>query len=315
AIALYARILAAGIDQPGQVLKRQAIALGADGRPAQGARLCQQALTDVDEVTRIGLARTGRRLARAAKIGWAPLPPLTRPRTRQLYLEMAPTRDHRPRWRSPDGDTTLEAALVSQLAALGRVAIHAEGLLWRTLFGLLFDDLIFAPVPGMLPTPCRTRPLDLGGPEFVARRQPQVSERLAEIAAGQAPARIAACWAERQGQAIAGVCWARFPLPLLQRVATDLGGAALSAVLSVVAASWRLAPRGLPDLVVLAGPPVRIPGALPGRIPAHALLAEIKGPGDQLSDAQRVWLDRLLRAGVTAELWRVSQGCALQPGG
>jgi hypothetical protein len=37
------------------------------------------------------------------------------------------------------------------------------------------------------------------------------------------------------------------------------------------------------------------------------VLAEVKGPGDTLRDAQAVWLDLLLQAGAPAELWTVER--------
>lgn len=39
----------------------------------------------------------------------------------------------------------------------------------------------------------------------------------------------------------------------------------------------------------------------------RALFAEIKGPGDQLSETQKVWIDVLLGAGVGVEVTRVVQ--------
>ena len=303
--AAYERLLAAVVVAPGDLVQRRALTLAALDRPAEGAALCQHWLDRVAPAAKVGVARTGRRLARIAGSGWAPPPPLTTPRTRSLSLPLASSTGTRPAWRSPDGPQPLEAALVSTLAGLGRTAVHAEGLLWRTLFGLLFADVLFAPVPGMLPTPLRSRPLDLGEEGFVPRRQSLVDAILAALRAGEAPDRLAHAWSSRAGEAIAGIAWTRFPLPLLQQVAHDLGGRALAAVLEAVAWDWRAAPRGLPDLVILAGPALRLDHALPSRLPAHALLAEVKGPGDHLRDAQRVWLDRLLSYDVPTELWKV----------
>ena len=67
----------------------------------------------------------------------------------------------------------------------------------------------------------------------------------------------------------------------------------------------RKASAGLPDLVVLPGPSVRIPSLFPKRLPEELVVVEVKGPGDAVRDAQKVWFDRLLRCGVRVELWRV----------
>ncbi len=61
----------------------------------------------------------------------------------------------------------------------------------------------------------------------------------------------------------------------------------------------------MPDLVLLPGPALKLAEARPGRLREGLLLIEVKGPGDPLSDAQRVWLHRLLQAEVPTELWRV----------
>ncbi|MCB9778124.1 MAG: VRR-NUC domain-containing protein [Alphaproteobacteria bacterium] len=313
AIAVYERLLAAGLSRPGNVLQRLAIARGVAGRPGDGARLCQQhvsvradpsgAVLPAEE--RIALERTGRRLARQAGLGWAPSPPLRPPAERSIDLPLASTSGARPTWERPGGPMLLEPAVVDLLAELGRTALHAEGGLWRTLFGLLFAEVLFLPVPGMLPTPLRTGPLDLGRPGFVARRQDAIDAVLEGVRRGEGPARLAQAWTEREGQAIAGVDWSWPGRHRLERVLDDLGGPGAAAILACIADDWRDAPRGLPDLVVLSGPAARLPDSFPSRLSSDALLVELKGPGDQLRDAQRVWLDRLVRSGLRAELWRV----------
>ncbi|MBW1877749.1 MAG: VRR-NUC domain-containing protein [Deltaproteobacteria bacterium] len=70
---------------------------------------------------------------------------------------------------------------------------------------------------------------------------------------------------------------------------------------------WRAA-RGLPDLVVLPGPRIRLPGAMPSRLGEGLVLAEVKGPTDSVRDEQAAWFDRLLGAGAKVELWQVSAG-------
>ena len=52
-------------------------------------------------------------------------------------------------------------------------------------------------------------------------------------------------------------------------------------------------------------PPLALAGARPRKLGPGVLLIEVKGPTDRLSEAQRVWLARLVEAGVPTELWRV----------
>ena len=70
---------------------------------------------------------------------------------------------------------------------------------------------------------------------------------------------------------------------------------------------WR-ARRGLPDLLILPGPEVRLCQAEPADLGSGLLLAEVKGPGDQVRDAQAAWFDALLTAGAPVELWKIRRG-------
>ena len=63
--------------------------------------------------------------------------------------------------------------------------------------------------------------------------------------------------------------------------------------------------RGLPVLLIIPGPAVRLEGCLPTRLDRGGLIVELKGPTDSTRDAQAVWFDRLLVAGARVELWEV----------
>ncbi len=307
AATLYAELLDAGLRRPGQAVHRRALCLSQLGRHAEGAALCQAWLPRVSGDQRLALARTGRRLARKARVGWAPLPPLRQARQRRIRLAPAAMEGPRPGWSTDAGAAPLEAAVVAWLAGHGRRALHGENDLWRMLFGLLMVDLMFAPVPGMLPSPFRSAPLDLGTEAFAAQRAEALAQRLSDISAGGGPALLAAHWQAHHGQVIRGVAWDRYDLDLLVAIVDALGGAPLAAVLDVLARDWRLGARGLPDLLILPGPELRLAGSFPSRLPCTALLAELKGPTDQVRDAQLVWFDRLLEAGLPVELWQVER--------
>ena len=65
----------------------------------------------------------------------------------------------------------------------------------------------------------------------------------------------------------------------------------------------------LPPLLPLAKPiltrPVFASDSLWNPETSRALFSEIKGPGDQLSETQKVWIDVLLAAGVSVEVVKV----------
>jgi hypothetical protein len=68
----------------------------------------------------------------------------------------------------------------------------------------------------------------------------------------------------------------------------------------------RRATRGLPDLVILPGLPIRMTSAFPSRLDAGLLLVEVKGPSDTVRDEQAIWFDLLLRSDTAVELWEVA---------
>ena len=49
------------------------------------------------------------------------------------------------------------------------------------LFGILFWDIIFAPIPGAFETPYQSAPLDIAEDTFYYARQDMIDERLREI--------------------------------------------------------------------------------------------------------------------------------------
>ena len=54
------------------------------------------------------------------------------------------------------------------------------------IFGLLFWDIIFAPVPGAFETPFQSAPLDIAEDTFYFTRSALIEKRLGEIEDGQA---------------------------------------------------------------------------------------------------------------------------------
>ncbi|MFZ5480697.1 MAG: VRR-NUC domain-containing protein, partial [Myxococcota bacterium] len=272
-----------------------ALRLDREGRRAEAVAVCRE--PEPDPAAALALERTGRRLARG--LGWAPREPLRKPRERVLRLPPG-SRGARPTWVTRGGEVFVEAAVLARVADAGREALHAENWLWTSLYALVFRDLYFLPVPGMLPGPRRSGPLDVGTPGFWTRRREAVERRLAEVRE-RGPAAFAEGW---QGERLDGLGAPELAVAWSRRVP----GATAAAVLTRLVKEGWAAARGLPDLYVLPGPEVRVGEAVPSTIGNDDLLAEVKGPGDDVSDAQRVWHDHLLRSGIRVEIWRVAPG-------
>lgn len=304
AATLYARLVAGGHIAVERVAVRHALALEAAGERGEALDVLLAAAAVADPVHQPAIERTGRRLARRLKRGWPPVPPLAAPFERTLTLSAGPAVGSRPGWMSRRGPVVVESAVADLLRAQGRRVLRAEGPLWTTLFALLFADLYFLPLPGALPTRFLAGPLDLGSPSFASRRAEQVAVVRHDILAGLAERRLRRAWERWQGCALAGAHWGLADAGALGAMAAGLGPKALWDVLSHLLARGGRGASGLPDLVVLPGRPARLP-AFPSRLEAGLHCVEVKGPGDALRDEQRVWLDRLGRAGVRAEVWDI----------
>lgn len=313
--AAYRQLRAAGLRAEDDAALRHAMCLDGLGRQAEAAALCAAARALATPTAALALDRTGRRLARSSGTPWIPRIPLQAAPARQVPLASDGRVGPRPGWAARAGAVPVEQALVDSLQQLGRPAIFAENELWTTLFALLLDEVMWAPVPGMLPTPLLRGPLDLGTRAFAPRRAALLDAALDQISAGGATRRLVGTWTSRHGEAISGLRWDRFSREALLSVVDAVGGPALAAILRAMAEEGREAGRGLPDLVVLPGDPLQLPGALPSLVPPGLLLAEVKGPGDTLRDGQRLWLDRLLGLGLRVELWNVvpARAQALSP--
>ncbi|MEM6926846.1 MAG: VRR-NUC domain-containing protein [Myxococcota bacterium] len=303
---LYRRLVEEGGARLSRVAFRWAQALMAEDRTEDAWGVLVAARPQAGPVERMAILRATRRIARKLGRSTAPDPPLRQPPLRDLRLERfeSEVRSVRPRWGA-DG-RTVEGAVCGWLGEQGRNARFGERRPFTTLFALLFADVLFMPVPGALPVRYLTRPLDFGTAAFRARRADAIEEVWQRIERGKAVEQLRDAWARWHGVRVVGARWGHAALSELEVLADHLGPRGLHAILDPLVDHGLSRTAGLPDLVVWPGRPVRLPDAMPSRLTGELHLVEIKGPGDRLRDAQRLWLDRLLEAGVRAELWEVS---------
>ncbi len=266
-------------------------ALLREGRVGEAYEIARAGSADPAEA--VGLARAGRAAARAARRSLPPTETLVVP-SRHFRAPRIGTANGRPLWRAAGREGTIELVAGALAERAGRAAVHAENALWTSLYALVFRDLYWLPVPGMLPGPRRAGPLDVGTPGFAARRRPEVERRLAELEDGLD--RYVSTW---QGEPLAGLVWQEAARAWASRVP----GPIASAILRRLAYEGWAAARGLPDLFIASGPVGRIPCALPANLPPDALLAEVKGPTDAVRDEQAAWHQHLVRCGIHVELW------------
>ena len=123
----------------------------------------------------------------------------------------------------------METYALQHYEHLGYRGYHCEGRIVTTLFGLLFWDIIFAPIPGAFETPYQTAPLDMFEDTFYLSREEIVEARLDEIGEGKARTIIEGVDNEHRerGTWCLGVRWDLFPKQDLLEIAevrSDLGG-------------------------------------------------------------------------------------------
>ncbi|SJX63533.1 uncharacterized protein SRS1_14289 [Sporisorium reilianum f. sp. reilianum] len=206
----------------------------------------------------------------------------------------ATRRSMRTVWRGLDGEPChVEQLCLQHYAQQGFKGFHCEGKLLTMLFVLVMWDVLFMPgIAGSFETPYQAAPLDLGSDAFAIVRSASIRARLDEIArTGGLDLIRATDERERARRTWAVGCrWDLFSQQDLLEVAECLGGHAISVLCQMLCEEWDHCSSGMPDLVVwrMRDKVVRF--------------VEVKGPGDRLSETQKVWIDALLRAGVEVQL-------------
>ncbi len=217
-------------------------------------------------------------------------------------------------------DVDGRAQEVEQLAlaayrAAGVDGVVSENQFFTTLFGVLFWDILFAPIPDVFQTPYQDAPLDLGTDAFYATRRDAIEARLRQIGEEGAGERILREHDRRfRGVLARGVAWERFSEEALAEGVVRLGGKRLVAVLGPLARDYRSWRRGLPDLLLWrseggfggvgcggeywAAGGYEVPGA-------DVWFAEVKSPRDRVGPHQKAWIATLRRAGLWVEVCRV----------
>ena len=174
---------------------------------------------------------------------------------------------------------SVEQAAAQALATPEAPVHYVENSLIPGLFGLLFWDAIFAPVPGAFFHPFQSGPADLHHPEFRHRRRDEFDAGFQTLADGEHRARILARYREKFGRLSPFVHWGRLSEALLAQALDCLPADHLALCFERLLADIAANRAGLPDLIQF-WPAQR-----------RYRMVEVKGPGDRLQDNQRRWLD------------------------
>lgn len=207
-------------------------------------------------------------------------------------------RDMHSVWRGLDGiGCRVEMLVLQHYEQEGYKGYHCEGGILTMLFTLLMWDILFTPLSGVFETPYQRQPLDLSEDSFAIVRGPMIRQRLSDIEEkGGLDLIKETDDREREKKTWAVGCrWDQYPQQDLLEIAECMGGKALSLICQMLSEEWEKITAGLPDLCVWRFEDKKV------------RFCEVKGPGDRLSDKQKLWIDILLRAGLDVEVSLVQE--------
>ncbi|RXK39730.1 hypothetical protein M231_02923 [Tremella mesenterica] len=200
-------------------------------------------------------------------------------------------------WMGTNGEVTVEGWVLEWWERRGYKGFHSEGSILTTLFGLLMWPILFHPLPGAFETAYQIAPLDLGEDTFATARAELIELRLMEMSETARAIEMLREADHRErpnGTWAVGISW-EYPADDLEEILECLGGAAMTTICRMLCEEYRHRVSGVPDLIVwdAANKDIRF--------------VEVKGPGDSLSETQKIWIDVLLSAGVAVEVCRVKE--------
>ena len=193
---------------------------------------------------------------------------------------------------APPPDEKIERFAMRVLAEDGGEAWHLENRLPQGLAALAFWDVVFAPVAGAFLNPYQDGPLDLYWDDFAAQRRGAIAAQQSRLADPAEFGRILrTTFKAKAGVANALMSWRHIDGRLVARLLEAVPHAKLFRLACDVIENPSAARTGFPDLVVLYGR-------------SGYEFVEVKGPGDSLRPAQRLWLSYLERNGCNARVLR-----------
>ncbi|WP_224998142.1 VRR-NUC domain-containing protein [Cesiribacter sp. SM1] len=186
----------------------------------------------------------------------------------------------------------VEKGVIRYFADKGYEVMYSENYLFRSLFGLLFWDVIFDQDVPVYHSPLQRFPADLYLPQFLDRRQESLKKRVGELNRRKALlSHLRSTYDQKWGIGNPLVGWHENTLPLLEAACKKIPMEALYQVLLNMAQNLKEYGRGFPDLFMWSKKDYRF--------------VEVKSPTDALSPQQLYWLRYFKEAGIRADVLRV----------
>ena len=174
-------------------------------------------------------------------------------------------------------------------------ATFTENHLWRSLFGLMFWDIIFDTDTLAIHHPLQRSPSDLFKPTFFEKRKERMEERLLMLEDEDATTvYMNRIFFEKFGITNPLVDWYGGLFPLILTVLEKLSAEQISLIMLEMARSLRENVRGFPDLFMWGD--------------GEYSFVEVKSPTDSLSNQQLYWLRFFESINVRSKVLRVEWG-------
>ncbi len=189
----------------------------------------------------------------------------------------------------------VEIGVIDYYQNRGMKAEFTENHLWRSLFGLLFWDIIFDTESLAIHHPLQRSPSDLFKPTFFEKRKEKMEERLKMLEDEDATTvYMNRIFFEKFGLTNPLVQWYGGLFPLILTVLEKLSPEQITLITLEMAKNLRQNLRGFPDLFIWAD--------------GEYSFIEVKSPTDSLSNQQLFWLRFFERVNVRSKVLRVEWG-------
>ena len=186
----------------------------------------------------------------------------------------------------------VEFGAIQYFQELGYQAFFSENEPWRTLFGLLFWDIIYDTNVQAIHNPLQRVPSDFFLPDFYYKRSAQLADRIKDCGSRKNIEEIVIkTFTEKYGITNVLVSWYEGSLEKVLALIAALSPEQIHAVMKEIAMNLRENTRGFPDLFVWTD--------------SEYAFIEIKSPTDHLSSQQLHWQHFFERIGVVSRIVRV----------
>ncbi|OEE67659.1 restriction endonuclease [Enterovibrio norvegicus FF-33] len=180
----------------------------------------------------------------------------------------------------------VERLAANEFESQGWKVWFCENAVLNALFGLVFWDIIFAPIKGAFLNPFQRSPRDMYSPEFANQRKTLIDERITDFTNGSYS--VLDIYDEKEGIANEWVHWGMVDRSLVEAACSTLACDQIIACLNRMLFDTKSNRSGHPDLFMVKD--------------GCCQFVEIKGPGDKLQPHQIRWLNFLNAHDITSKV-------------